>query len=401
MPLSVAAAMLATLLLNYLGWALGVAALLSTPTLVLYLVLLVACLAAPGTWSAHQPWAKLVVLALLTIALGTATDAWDARSIWMYHGKRIYLEANLYAQLDGYFALSHNEYPVLVPALAASIARLLGGWNEIAPKLAATLLWVPALLVILELLPTLAARLLFLVATLMINAMGLVDGMLDMPLALTVAACAAAMQRLLLATDAGRAPSRVLGVLPPLLLAAMAITKNEGLVLALLLTLVFALLAARQRRLRALRLTLVLSALAPAFAIAWMLACQARGLASDLGPGALARLAERLVTLDSHTLIVAELLGSTPLLACALLAVAGAASGAPRVALPLIAAVAYLAVLYGVYLATPNDLQWHLASSASRALHSVQLLLLYAGLATMPGGQPPGSAQTQRGVGVG
>lgn len=387
--LQLATAMLIALLLNYIGWALDLSALTSSVTLAVYLILVAVFLVAPGIRAGHVPWTRLLLLALLAIALGTVTDTWDVRSIWMFHAKRIYLDADLYAQLDGYFGLSHNDYPVLVPALAASIAGMIGGWNEVAPKLAGMLLWIPALLVILELLPTVAARLLFLVAILMIDGAGLVDGMLDMPLALTATACAAAMQRLLDAPAPGAEDTRprypaTLLLLPPLLLALMSVTKNEGTALAALLAVVFAAMAGAQRRVRELRLTLVLAVVSFALAIAWALACRSRGIVVDLGPGALSRLSSRLLSLDSHALIVGQLLASTPLLICALVATSGlAASPGQARRLPLVVAVSYLVLLYGVYLSTPHDLQWHLGSSAGRILHSVELLFLYAGLAAL------------------
>jgi hypothetical protein len=387
MPMRLAAAMLTALLANYTGWALGLPAQFATATLALYLIVFTGYLIGPGTWSAHATWTKCFLLALLLIGLGSVVDAWDARSIWMFHGKRIYLDADLYAQLDGYFALSHNDYPVLVPALAASIARLLGTWNEVAPKLAGMLVWVPALLVILELLPSVAARLLFLVALLTINGAGLIDGMVDMPLALTATACAAAMQRLLTVAPVedrqAPPPSTALLLLPPLLLAVMSVSKNEGLALAVLLFLVFAAMALVRQRVAQLRLTLGLSVAAFVLAIAWAIVSRERGIVVDLGPGALSRLSARLLSPDAHALITRELIASTPLLICTLVASWGLAreSGqVRRLALPLVVAGLYLATLYGVYLSTPNDLQWHLGSSASRILHSVELMLLYVGL---------------------
>jgi len=43
----------------------------------------------------------------------------------------------------------------------------------------------------------------------------------------------------------------------------------------------------------------------------------------------------------------------------------------------LLVAVAYLGVLFAVYLSTPHDLAWHLATSAKRVALPVQLLLMY------------------------
>lgn len=400
LSLNAAVALLVALLLNYSAWALGLPAAWSSAALLCYFLVLSAFFLAPRTWAGHLPWTKLFLLVLALIALGTVASNWDARSIWLFHGKRIYLDASLYAPLDGYFGLSHNDYPVLVPALAASIAGLLGGWNEIAPKLAFMLVWVPALLVVLALLPTVLARLLFLTVTLLINGVGLIDATVDMPLALMVTACAAAMQRLLVLTagvddtvSQGPLPPvpPVLVVVPALLLALMSVTKNEGLALALLLLVIFAALAAAQRSLKPLRLALILGVLSLVWAIAWALACRASGIVVDLGPGALPRLLSRLADLDSHALILGELIAARPLLICIVIATVGLTLARQRLresALPLLTMALYLVVLYAVYLSTPNDLQWHLTSSASRVLQTVELVLVFVGLCAQSSRRP-------------
>jgi hypothetical protein len=173
-------------------------------------------------------------------------------------------------------------------------------------------------------------------------------------------------------------------VLPALLLAMMSMAKNEGLVLALLLLLAFALLAASQRSLKTLRLTLVLGVVSFAWALAWELARRDSGIVVDLGPGAWSRLLDRLPLFENHALIIGAMFGSKPLLISLLVATLGLSASEQRArahALPLVVAGLYLVVLYGVYLSTPNDLAWHLGSSASRILNSAQLLLLYVGLA--------------------
>lgn len=49
----------------------------------------------------------------------------------------------------------------------------------------------------------------------------------------------------------------------------------------------------------------------------------------------------------------------------------------PAARAALVVAVAYFGVLFAVYLSTPHDLVWHLATSAKRVALPVQLLLMF------------------------
>ena len=89
---------------------------------------------------------KITLIILMIIVLGNPTYSWDAWAIWLFHAKRIFFEQSIIAQLDGYAAWSHNDYPVIAPAFAASLATLIGGWNNIFPKLAFVLMFFPPLI---------------------------------------------------------------------------------------------------------------------------------------------------------------------------------------------------------------------------------------------------------------
>ena len=61
---------------------------------------------------------------------------WDARSIWFFHGKAIWVHDGI---TPGYFASphfawSHTDYPLLISVQAAVVAMLRGAWSEMAVK---------------------------------------------------------------------------------------------------------------------------------------------------------------------------------------------------------------------------------------------------------------------------
>jgi len=75
---------------------------------------------------------------------------WDARSIWFFHARMIWLAQGLGSGWDHpSLAFSHPDYPKLGPSLAAQVAYLAGHWNEYAPKGGLFLLLVPAVLLLL------------------------------------------------------------------------------------------------------------------------------------------------------------------------------------------------------------------------------------------------------------
>ncbi len=91
---------------------------------------------------------KIFFLVIVFISLGTPTFEWDPRSIWLFHAKRIFYDQSIFSVSDNYAEFSHNAYPSLAPALASSLATLVGYWNEVFPKLSFLLMFLPPLILI-------------------------------------------------------------------------------------------------------------------------------------------------------------------------------------------------------------------------------------------------------------
>lgn len=326
---------------------------------------------------ARAAWMLGVIGVLLVLALGSPSDGWDPRSIWLFHARRIFLDGSLYTQLDGYAPFSHNDYPALVPVWMATAAKVVGHWNEIFPKAAATLLLLPALLLIARSLRTWWVAGLFAVALLKVGGSYLVDGYMDALLAVyAVAALAAGMR-------AARAPVSGSGWFDLAAYAAVSailcLIKNEGVVLAVIVAVgVVAVTLLRERRMAwGIPAAFALSLLP---LLAWKLAVSAAHLSNDLAASDLSgQLLARLPDLPQSMLIVQKLLRGIFWVPLALMLVLWSRTWRTPVALAgLGVAVAYACVLYAVYLGTPHDLEWHLATSARRTVLPVLLLLMYA-----------------------
>ena len=90
----------------------------------------------------------LFLLALIIISLGTPTDSWDARSIWLFKAKEFFYDHSIISIKNNYAEFSHNNYPSIAPAFAAGLSTLIGHWNEIYPKTGLTLMFIPPLIII-------------------------------------------------------------------------------------------------------------------------------------------------------------------------------------------------------------------------------------------------------------
>ena len=103
----------------------------------------------------ENPFLKLSFLFIIFISLGSTIGdsqytafAWDPRSLWFFHAKRIFYDESILSIADNYANWSHNEYPNLAPAFASSLAVLIGHWNEVFPKLSFSMMFLPPMILV-------------------------------------------------------------------------------------------------------------------------------------------------------------------------------------------------------------------------------------------------------------
>ncbi|WP_234263335.1 hypothetical protein [Hydrogenophaga sp. NFH-34] len=320
---------------------------------------------------AHTLWPLLLVLpAFGILLLGHPVVDWDARSIWFFHAKRIFLDGSATAPLDNYAAWSHNDYPVLVPAMAASFARGLRHWNEIFPKLAIFATTAPVLLLMGLLLRNALAWGLWFTAVLALAGPLLINGYVDALTGLYFGA-ALAVAAHLQTPDVPPAQRPVFTWLLALLIAALTLTKNEGLPAAGLVALM-AFTGPRWRR--------VLAACAAGFLVyllLWKLHVWQARIGNDLFVRSpLQQALERLRDGTSAPLILAQFLRHSAPFLMAALALAWFGRQQRPVLGGALVVLGYAALLFGVYLMTPHNLDWHLGTSVSRTLLVVNLALV-------------------------
>ncbi len=96
-----------------------------------------------------NPWTVGAVIYSLLIIAPILVDplvAWDARSFWFFHGKIIFM-SGVFDKTSGWLpsvvGWSHLDYPKLVPVISAQITHIAGYWNEFLPKLSLFFMWLP------------------------------------------------------------------------------------------------------------------------------------------------------------------------------------------------------------------------------------------------------------------
>ena len=129
-------------LVNYCVWLFGFQNLAPFVFAGLLIYFLYFCL---NSIKLKQTIPALIIFYLLLLSIGTVAIKWDARSIWLFHAKRMFIDNSIFAQLDNYGF--HNDYPVMLPLLSASFAKLVGFWNEIFPKTSNIFFILPPLLI--------------------------------------------------------------------------------------------------------------------------------------------------------------------------------------------------------------------------------------------------------------
>ena len=324
------------------------------------------------------------VVALLVIALGSPSGDWDARSIWLFHGKRIFIDGHAAPTMDGY--AFQPDYPLLVPALMASLASLVGTWNELFPKCASVLLLAPVMPLVLGHLKGVPSKIAFCCFLLWTSDKLLVNGYMDASLAIYFVAAFACAAALSFAPAHAAMPARNgtnQTLLAALVLATLPLIKNEGVVA--LLTVLFVTFAVGIRVNRRLPSMGTLGAAATALVpvVAWRLHISSHAIANDLHlESAAARLFERFGDASAHSLVLESML-SRPELLLPLWAISLRARNVvnrPFLLAGSLVALGYAFAIYLVYLSTAQPMAWHLVTSVDRTMLPIVLMLGFIAL---------------------
>ena len=339
------------------------------------------------TFLSSISWKKTIGIILLVgfYAIQILTKPlvdWDARSIWFFHAKLIYAAGSL-SEVAGWghssVALSHVDYPKLVPVLAAQITYVRGFWNEYLPKASLLFIFVPAILWLF----TFASRSLSFVVLLMFFPLSLHSslwtGYMDGYLTLYFSLSMLLFGRYIIS-------SRPIDIMSSgCCLLLLLNIKNEGIlaVLAGFCSMIFISKSLSLIRLNTLfisykRMGVALLVWLSPFMV-WTFYKHRWNFYNDLQIGSMQSLAKiySRLTDGSWWVIVSrsfeELQSALLLLGVMYLALRFQKKSAVRESLPaLLAGGIYYLGMITIYLLTPHDLIWHLNTSISRTMLAVK-----------------------------
>ena len=308
-------------------------------------------------------------LLLIFVTVFTATYTWDARSIWMFHAKRIFLDGSAYAQMDGYAFWSQNDYPVLYPALASSIAVVMGYWNEVIPKTASVIILAPPLIVM-SMIFNSRNYIISILIILAVCKQYLVNGYADAILSLYFVSIIILI--LWYRNDDTKISNKLeyhYYILLTLFSIITVLLKNEGLVLVLI-TLALNTLNENKKGVYITILGITLSV----YFFSWKYQLLINNIGTDIIiGGAIERVFERLIRFDSITFIFKKFLFNLYFLLPVIFILTKKYKHYNYI-LKII--ISYIILLVFIYASTPKDLYWHIDNSIERTLMPINLLSL-------------------------
>lgn len=322
---------------------------------------------------------------------------WDARSIWFFHGKMMYYAGTLGPEAGWNIQtaqFSHVDYPKLVPAMAAQLTTAAGYWNEYLPKASLLALLAPVVLVLsAKIKRDLPSLFLILLLVIVIDDElwnGYMDGYLAIYAGLTLLAFSRYYQ-------SGERHDLVrfiafLGMMPAL--------KNEGILAALIVTVLGSFLIWRRRerlawsRWHVVALLFIILVILPT--TLWQADRMQMGLRNDLALGSqnsITQLSTRL-TDGSVGFILKSVLVQTDvslfiLTIMLFFCIYRRKTLDMPATLAILTGLAYLAGMVAVYMMTPHDVNWHVDSSVNRTMFTVNTCFFVAAYLIMKSADEP------------
>ena len=321
---------------------------------------------------------KITLIALMIIILGNPTYAWDAWAIWLFHAKIIFLDQSITASLDEYAAWSHNDYPVIAPAFAASLATLIGGWNNIFPKLAFLLMFFPPLILSIKIF-NVRYHLLFLIFALFILnlqlILGLVDGLVAIYFTLS--------SYLVYDIFVNKQNSFYYLFIAFCFLIILSLLKNEGIILLIILLTIISVINISKKKFfqNYKKIIFLLFSIIPI--LIWKIICIKNSVNSDIiNYGALNILSNKIFDYNFFELIFKFYILNTQLILSIIfiLIVFYFTKNKKVIYFSLSIGISYLFSLIIVYLIVPYDLEWILETTFLRVSMPVTLFFSFFGL---------------------
>ena len=331
----------------------------------------------------ENPFLKIFFLFIIFICLGTPTFDWDPRSIWLFHAKRIFYDQSIFSVMDNYAGFSNNDYPNLAPAFASSLASLVGHWNEVFPKLSFALMFLPPLILTYVFLKD-TQYLIFLSIVFFTIGKYLFNGWADGLVAVYFCLSAFLMYLLIVSNNNFFNKKILFYLIAFCFFVTLTLIKNEGIALLFILFATTFFIKLYKGELRKDISKLVFLSISFLPIILWKLFCYSNEIGDYKYYNAdmLLNLLPRLDDLNNYKLILYFLLLNEKFLFSLLFFLISFWINRNKELLGFVSIVtiSYIFILLFLYLATPDDLYFHLNSSAARVIKSLSFLVAFFGL---------------------
>jgi len=325
---------------------------------------------------------KIFFLLIILIALGTPAFEWDARSIWLFHAKRIFYENSILSVSDNYASFSHNDYPTLAPAFASSLASLVGYWNEVFPKISFTLMFFPPLLLAGVFFKN-TKYLIFLSIVFFIVGKFLLNGWMDGLVAIYF--CLSSLLIYLFFVDDSNEYKKenIFYYIGLFFFISLSLLKNEGIVLLSILFFTSFLISLNEKKIIKNKNFYILMLVSFVPIVLWKIFCYSENLGNDyINENTIIYLNTRLYNLENYKLIFYFLLLNEKfLISLTFFIISFWFKWNKKLFIYVsIISVIYILVLSLIYLSTPYDFYFQLNSSAARLIKVISLLMGFFGL---------------------
>jgi len=343
----------------------------------------------------ENPFLKIFFLVIIFISLGTTigdglqwSTLWDARSIWFFHAKRIFYDQSIFSVSDNYAMFSHNEYPNLAPAFASSLALVVGHWNEVFPKLAFPLMFLPPMILMYSFLKS-TNYLIFLSIIFYTIGNYLFNGYADGLVAIYFGSSAFLIYLLFIVEDNFYRNRSFFYLLTFCFFTILTLIKNEGSVLLLVLFTTTFLMKLYKGEIVKNIPGLALLSLSFLPIIFWKVFCYIQGVNSGdeqiFNTSLLSNLIPRLNDLENYTLIsYFILLNEKFLFTLAFFLISfWFRRNKELFSFVTITTTIYILILYLIYLSTPLEFHFQLDSTVVRVIKSVSFFLGFFALSNL------------------
>ena len=324
---------------------------------------------------------NLFFLITILISLGVPTFEWDARSIWLFNGKKIFYDNSIYVLFENYGEFSHNSYPVLTSAFAASLALLAGYWNEVFPKIAFLFIFFPPLILVYSFMKG-TTYLIFISIFLFIIGKFLFNGLVDGHIALYFS-IATLLMYLIFLSDEYLYKKPIHFILSICFFSTLTLIKNEGLALLLLLFTTIFLIKLIKGELPKDIVKIILLSTSFLPIIAWKLLFQLKGIEHEfINSYNLSNFINRINEIESYIIFFNFILLNEKLIISLVFFLISFwfNKNIELFRFIMILGISYIFILFFVFFSTPYDFYYQLDSTGSRIIKTTSFLFAFFGL---------------------